>query len=115
MGSAGVSPAAPALHLPRLDLKPARREISHMTTLVKADDKGRIPIRGTEEGRQYRVTKANGGWWVMPAQGVRPPKKRREWAGPTKDLSQHLQEMADLGFTFEPSEISKQKVGPCRF
>ena len=86
-----------------------------MTTLVKADDKGRIPIRGTEEGRQYRVTKANGGWWVAPAHAGGLPKQRREWAGPTKDLSRHLQEMADLGFIIEPSEISKQKVGPCRF
>ena len=86
-----------------------------MTTLVKADDQGRILIRGTEEGRQYRVTKENGGWWVALAHGGRPPKKRREWTGPAKDLSRHLQEMADLGFTLEPSEISKQKVGPCRF
>jgi hypothetical protein len=86
-----------------------------MTTLVKADDKGRIPIRGTEEGRQYLVIKEGRGWWVMPAPDVRPPRKRREWAGPKKDLSEHLQEMADLGFAFEPSEIGKQGVGPCRF
>lgn len=86
-----------------------------MITLVKADDKGRIPIRGTEEGRQYLVTKANGGWWVTPARAVRPPKKRREWASPKKDLAEHLQGMADQGFTFEPSKTSRTKVGRCRF
>src|SRR2546422_7578968 len=67
-------------------LVPKRRqwEISHMITLVKADDKGRIPIRGTQKGRQYLVTKANGGWWVTPARAVRLPKRRRRWAGPKK-------------------------------
>jgi hypothetical protein len=86
-----------------------------MTTLVKADDKGRLLIRGTERGRQYLVSSENGGWWVMPAPEVQPPKKRREWAGPRKDLSEHLQEMAELGFAFEPAEISRQKARPCRF
>ena len=86
-----------------------------MTTLVKADDKGRILIRGTERGRQYLVSAQNGGWWVMPAPEVHPPKRRREWAGPKKDLSDRLQEMANLGFCFEPSAISKQKARPCPF
>lgn len=80
-----------------------------MTTLVKADDKGRILIRGTERGRQYLVSSDKGGWWVMPAPEVRPPKERPGWAGPRKDLSEYLQGMAELGFAFEPSEVSRQK------
>ncbi len=41
------------------------------TTLVKADEKGRISIRGTKKGQQYLVTPGKGGWWVMPAPKVR--------------------------------------------
>jgi len=54
------------------------------------------------------VSSENGGSWVMPAPEVRRPKKRREWAGPRKDLSEHLQGMAELGFAFEPSGVSRQ-------
>ena len=54
-------------------------EISHMqTTLVKADDKGRVSIRGTRKGRQYLVTAENGGWWVMPAPKVKTPAREME-------------------------------------
>ena len=90
-------------------------EIAHMTSLVKADSKGRIPVRGSEKGRQYLVTSTKGGWWVKPAHPARPLKKRRNWKGPTKDLSVHLKALADLGFTFAPSEASKQQVPPCQF
>ena len=86
-----------------------------MTTLVKADEKGRIPIRGSKKGRQYLVTKAKDGWWVTPSQRIRLPKRSRQWAGPTRDLVEYLQEMADLGFAFEESEVSKQKVESCPF
>jgi hypothetical protein len=42
-----------------------RWDFSHMeTTLVKADDKGRVSIRGTRKGAKYLVTTAKGGWWV---------------------------------------------------
>jgi hypothetical protein len=88
---------------------------SHVTTLVKADDKGRILIRGTERGRQYLISSQNGGWWVMPAPAIRPPSRRRAWTGPRKDLSAYFQEMANLGFAFEASETSSQKAEPCRF
>jgi hypothetical protein len=43
------------------------------TTLVKADEKGRVPIRGTKKGRQYLVTAEKGGWWVIPAPEVQSP------------------------------------------
>jgi hypothetical protein len=48
------------------------------STLVKADDKGRVPIRGTRKGRQYLVTTENGGWWVMPAPRVKIPARELE-------------------------------------
>ncbi len=50
-------------------------EIAHMTTLVKADSRGRVPIRGTKNRQQYLVTAENGGWWVMPAPKVQPPPR----------------------------------------
>ena len=90
-------------------------DFSHMPTLVKADEKGRISIRGTEKGRQYLVIAENGGWWVVPAPKVQAPKKKSKWEGSQKDLSEHLQALADLGFSFEASDVSKKKVGPCRF
>lgn len=53
-------------------------EISHMTTLVKADNRGRVPIRGTKSRQQYLVTAANGGWWVMPAPKTKIPARELE-------------------------------------
>jgi hypothetical protein len=52
-----------------------------MTTLVKADSKGRVPIRGTRKQQQYLVTAENGGWWVMPAPKVAVPPKIESPAG----------------------------------
>ena len=63
--------------LPRpfpLDAPSVWWETSHMqTTLVKADDKGRVSIRGTRKGQQYLVTAEKGGWWVTPAPKVQTP------------------------------------------
>ncbi|HEY4416877.1 MAG TPA: hypothetical protein VGO57_14395 [Verrucomicrobiae bacterium] len=44
-----------------------------MTTLVKADSKGRVPIRGTKKLAQYLVIASGKGWWVMPAPKIAPP------------------------------------------
>ena len=52
--------------------------MSKQTTLVKADDKGRVSILGTKKGRQYLVTAEKGGWWVMPAPTVRTPARETE-------------------------------------
>jgi hypothetical protein len=57
-------------------------EHSHMeTTLVKADDKGRVSIRGTRKGAKYLVTAENGGWWVMPAPKITVPDRIESPAG----------------------------------
>ena len=51
------------------------------TTLVKADDKGRVSIRGTQKGGKYLVTAENGGWWVTPAPKIKVPPKTESPAG----------------------------------
>jgi hypothetical protein len=51
------------------------------TTLVKADDKGRVSIRGTRKGVKYLVTAANGGWWVRAAPKFAVPEKTESPAG----------------------------------
>ena len=62
-----------------VDRRDRRWETSHMQiTLVKADDKGRVSIRGTRKGRQYLVTARPGGWWVMPAPKVKTPARAWE-------------------------------------
>jgi hypothetical protein len=64
------------------DRRPREWESSHMgTTLVKADDKGRVSIRGTRKGAKYLVTAAEGGWWVMPAPKASVPAKTESPAG----------------------------------
>jgi hypothetical protein len=45
------------------------------TTLVKADDKGRVCIRGTRKGAKYLVTAEKGGWWVRPAPKFTVPER----------------------------------------
>ncbi len=87
-----------------------------MTTLVVADDKGRICIRGTEPGRKYLVTRAGAGWWVTPNPEVPPPtRNRREWAGSKRSLAEHLRGLGDAGLRIEQSQSAKQPAPPCRF
>jgi hypothetical protein len=93
-------------------------EIAHVTTLVTADEKGRIPIRGTAPGRKYLVIQAGEEWRVTPYTGESPRKRnRREWARPKdKDtLFTRLREMADAGLRIQRSEASQKSVPPCRF
>jgi hypothetical protein len=51
------------------------------TTLVKADDKGRVSLRGIRKGGKYLVTPDAGGWWVMPAPKINAPKREESPAG----------------------------------
>ena len=51
------------------------------TTLVKADDKGRVSIRGARKGSKYLVTAENGGWWIMPAPKITVPERIESSAG----------------------------------
>lgn len=84
-----------------------------MQTLVKADMKGRVLIRGTRNGQQYLVIQQGDGWFVTPAPDVRPPRRERKWQAPAKDLSDHLRELADAGLgRLKPNS---SEVGPCRF
>ena len=91
-------------------------EYSHMTTLVRADEKGRICIRGTKKGGEYLVQAEEGGWWVAPVQKIQAPKRQsREWAGSKVSLVEHLTSLAEGGLQLEPSSVAKQKVPKCRF
>jgi len=101
-----------------LEIEVFRWEIAHMTTLVTADDKGRIPIRGTAPGRKYLVTRWGDEWRVTPYSGESPRNRnRRGWAGfkGKGTIFDRLKEMADAGLRIDRSEISKQPVPPCRF
>jgi len=82
-----------------------------MTTISKAD-RSRLTIPGIENGHRYLVKEQSGGRWVQPEPHVKP---RRKWAGPKRDLAEHLQALADGGLTIERNENSKKKVSPCRF
>ena len=83
-----------------------------MTTLVTADEKGRLCIRGTKRGHKYLITQAEGGWWVAPSAEVRPPRNRREWAGSKRSLAEHLKALSEAGLRIEEAEISKRPVPP---
>jgi len=86
-----------------------------MTTLVRADEKGRICIRGSRKGHEYLVRAEKKGWWVMPVAAIAPPRKRRKWAGSKRDLAEHLRALAEGGLRIEPADNGKKSVGPCRF
>ena len=47
-------------------------------TLVKADDKGRVSLRGAKKGAKYIITPERGGWWIQPAPKIKPPEKGME-------------------------------------
>jgi hypothetical protein len=85
-----------------------------MTTLVRADEKGRLCIRGTKKGEEYLVRKEENGWSIRPVtKGAQ--KQKRRWTGSSRSLADHLQALADSGLRVEQAEIAKEKVGPCRF
>jgi hypothetical protein len=90
-----------------------------MTTLVTADDKGRLCIRGTKQGQKYLVKHEGDGWWVTPIPELHPPRpasrNRREWAGSKRSLAEHLQALADAGLRIDRAENATQPVPPCRF
>ncbi len=92
-----------------------------MMTLVTADEKGRLCIKGTAKGRKYLVESAEGGWWVTPVpeakRGGRPQRNRREWPGREdgQTLWKHVERMGKLGFRIEEYERGKLPVPPCLF
>ena len=89
-----------------------------MTTLVTADAKGRIPIRGSKPGQKYMVSKTKGEWRVTPySKKGYPSRNAKEWTPlkGKKDLWEVLREMGELGLELERSEVAKQPVPACRF
>lgn len=67
-----------------------------MTMIAKAD-KSRLTIRGIQDGQEYLVKKEGSGWWVEPAP-KRILSRKREVLTATRDLSDHLNALADEGF-----------------
>jgi hypothetical protein len=66
----------PCLSFAGLDILSGWWDISHMqATLVKADAKRRMILRGARKGAQYLVTPTRGGWWVMPAPKIKTPPR----------------------------------------
>jgi hypothetical protein len=50
-------------------------------TLVRADDKGRVCIRGIKSGEQYVIKEAGTGWFVTPAPEIQVPgEQKRKWS-----------------------------------
>jgi hypothetical protein len=91
-----------------------------MTTLVTADGKGRIPIRGSKPGQKYMVSQTGNEWRVTPlSKNQFPSRNRKEWTPPKgkgkETLSKHLKAMWDLGLRLEQSDNAKAPVPPCRF
>jgi len=89
-----------------------------MTTLVTADAKGRIPIRGSEPGRKYLVTQSGGDWQVTAyAADACPARNRREWSAPKGkgSLLRQIKAMAESGLRLERAETAQKRVPPCRF
>ena len=86
-----------------------------MTTVVRADAKGRLCIRGTEEGVEYLVRSEKHGWWITPVTESRSRPKPRRWSGAELDLARHLSDLAESGLVIEQAPNAKEPVGPCRF
>ena len=80
-------------------------------TMISIADKNRLTVRGVRHGQRYLVKKEGGGWWIEPAQQT--PRRVRQVAQATRDLTDHLDALAAEGFAFEP--VKKEKVPPCRF
>ncbi len=98
-----------------------RWDISPCMTMVTADDKGRLCIRGTKRGHKYLVQESEDGWWVKPAPEVPAPRavsrNRKQWEGSRtgRDLFDVIGEMGKLGLRIEESDAGKKLVPPCRF
>lgn len=84
-----------------------------MTIAVKADNRNRLSIRGLKTGRTYLIHQLPEGWLVTPEPEVKPPKRRREWRGPKRDLTEHLDALAREGFEFK--RTMAEEAPACRF
>lgn len=82
-----------------------------MIAVSVADNKNRLTVRGVQTGARYLVKREGAGWWIEPAPERR--SRKRAWAGPKRDLTEHLDALRAAGFSFEPEK--KENVPPCRF
>jgi hypothetical protein len=82
-------------------------------TAIATADRSRLHIRGLRDGERYIVATQGDGWLIQPEPREPERRKPKEWAGPKKDLFDHLDEMSALGFVM-PEPI-KETVGPCPF
>lgn len=95
-----------------VEIHQSKWKISRMITSVKAD-RGRLSIRGVKDGQRYLVQEVPEGWFVMPEPTARTPKRRREWEGPKRDLTEHLDALASEGLIVERS--MDEEAPRCRF
>jgi hypothetical protein len=82
-----------------------------MTTLVTADEKGRIPIRGAKPGRKYMVARSGGEWRITEHTSQPAARNRREWPGHKNKttLAAALRAMGDAGLVIERAKTAKQR------
>jgi len=103
----------------QLDAVRVAWERSHMETIsiVTADAKSRVTIRGALQGERFRLEKDESGFHLAPVLDSAAPRRRnpsrRNLPAPRKGLIEYFQEMRDEGFVLEP--INHPPVGPCRF
>lgn len=86
-------------------------------SIVTADAKSRVTIRGTRPGERFRLEKDESGFHLAPVLDTAAPRRRnpsrRNLPAPKKGLTDYLKEMRDEGLVLEP--LDHPPVGPCRF
>jgi hypothetical protein len=103
----------------QLDAFPVAWDLSHMETvsIVTADAKSRVTIRGVQQGDRFRLEKDASGFHLAPVLDTTEPRRRnpsrRNLPAPKRGLVQYLQEMRNEGLVLEP--VKHPPAGPCRF
>jgi hypothetical protein len=86
-------------------------------SIVTADAKSRVTIRGARQGERFRLEKDESGFHLAPVLDTAAPRRRnpsrRNLPAPKKGLTDYLKEMRDEGLVLEP--LDHPPAGPCRF